>query len=117
MLTKATELVPQASALFADSFKTDPVITYLLHNIPETKRLAYLPQYFNALITAAALNDAIFTEIDDFKSCITMMPPGKKVDNPWTMVPAGLLGLLWNIGLGPCYVHFSCSFCFVSVPI
>ncbi|CZR67316.1 uncharacterized protein PAC_17215 [Phialocephala subalpina] len=101
--TGGRELVQQASALYADSFRTDPVITYILHNIPEAKRLAYLPKYFDALITAAALNDASFTEIDEFKCCVTMMPPGKKVDNPFTMIQAGLLSMLWNIGWGPCW--------------
>ncbi|KUJ21381.1 acyl-CoA N-acyltransferase [Mollisia scopiformis] len=97
------ERVPQASALFAEAFATDPVITYILHNMPESKRLTYLPKYFNALLTAAALNDATFIEIDDFKSCVTMMHPGKKVDNPWTLIPAGLVQMLFDIGFGPCW--------------
>ncbi|KAE8443779.1 hypothetical protein EG329_001373 [Mollisiaceae sp. DMI_Dod_QoI] len=100
--TGGRDFVPQAAILFASSFTTDPVITYFLHTMPLTKRLAYLTEYFNALLTAAALNDAKFTEIDGFKSCVTVMPPGKKADNFATLIPAGLIGALWNIGFGGC---------------
>lgn len=33
------------------------------------------------------------------------MPPGKRVDNPLTLLPAGMLGVLYNIGLKACYVR------------
>ena len=76
------------------------------------KRLAYLPKYFDALLTAAALNKATFEEVDDWSSCSVMMMPGYRVDNPWTFLPSGIIPMLWNIGVKGCAVGwaFFCSF-------
>ena len=71
----------------------------MLCSMNPKKRLAYLPRYFSALLTAAALNQAIFDEADDWSSCAVWMLPGRRVDNPWTLLPAGFLPLLWDIGL------------------
>ena len=67
-------------------------------------RLAYLPKYFDGLLTAAAMNNAIFDETEGWKSCGVLMPPGCRVDNPLTMLPAGFIPMLWNIGVGGCQV-------------
>lgn len=89
----------------------------------EPRKANSLPQYFRALLTGAALNDATFSEINGFKSCLVVMPPGKRMDNPWTMVQAGLFQKMANVGWGPCSVSFSpflqnfpSAFCFVSWP-
>lgn len=63
-------------------------------------RLAYLPKYFDGLLTAAALNKASFAEVDNWKCCGVLMPPGCRVDNIWTILPAGFIPMLWNIGVG-----------------
>ena len=68
-------------------------------------RLAYLPKYFDVLLTAAAMNNAIFDEADDWKACGVLMPPGCRVDNTWTLIPAGFFPMLWNIGVGNCKVR------------
>lgn len=73
----------------------------------DTARLAYLPTYFRTLLKAAALNDATFDEIDNWKCCSVIMPPGKRVDNTWTLLPAGFLGTLWNLGVSGCQVWFA----------
>jgi len=104
------ESVPKVSALYAHAFETDPLITYILHNMSQPKRISYLPAWFDVLLTQLALNSAIFTEIDDFKSCATIMLPGKKADNIFTIFQAGLIGIMWNSGFGPCWrmvVEFS----------
>jgi hypothetical protein len=67
-------------------------------------RLAYLPKYFDALLTAAAMNNATFDEVDGWKACGVFMPPGCRVDNPWTILQAGFIPMLWNIGVGGCRV-------------
>jgi hypothetical protein len=67
-------------------------------------RLAYIPNYFDGLLTAAAMNNAIFDEAGDWKSCGVLMPPGCRVDNPLTFLPAGFISMLWNIGVGGCQV-------------
>lgn len=70
-------------------------------------RLAYLPKYFDALLTAAAMNQASFDEIDDWKACGVLMPPGCRVDNPFTIIQAGFIPMLWNIGIRGCQVCFA----------
>jgi hypothetical protein len=64
------------------AFEKDPTITYLLSSLTPSKRLAYLPQYFHVILSAAASNNGIFDEIDNWKSCGVLMPPGKDVANP-----------------------------------
>ncbi|KAK2630293.1 hypothetical protein QTJ16_001113 [Diplocarpon rosae] len=32
-----------------------------------------------------------------------LMPRNCHVDNPWTLLPAGILGLLWKVGIGGVY--------------
>jgi hypothetical protein len=66
------------------------------------QRLAYLPKYFSALLTAAALSHASFEEVGDWKSCGVLVPPSCKIDNPFTLLPAGFLSVLWTIGIGGC---------------
>ncbi|KAK5132609.1 hypothetical protein LTR08_008808 [Meristemomyces frigidus] len=97
--TGGRERVPQTSILYSDSFRTDPTVTYMLANLSPPARHAYLYTYFTALVTGAALNHAVFSEAADFSSCLVLMPPGCRADNPFTLLQAGLLGVLWNIGL------------------
>jgi hypothetical protein len=80
------------------------VITYLLHTLPLAKRASYLPNYFAALLKAAALNGGTFEEVGDWKSCGVLIPPGSRVDNFWTLLPAGFLGVAWTLGVGGCKV-------------
>ena len=68
------------------------------------ERLAYLPDYFDVLLTAGAMNHATFEEIDNWGSCAVMMPPGYRVDNPFTLLQSGFLSVLWNCGFGGCSV-------------
>jgi GNAT superfamily N-acetyltransferase len=97
------ERVPATASLYATVFRSDPVITYLLSTLPPPQRHAYLEEYFTRLATAAALNSAIFSEAEDFSSISIVLPPGKSVDNPWTLIPAGLFSVLWNLGLKGCW--------------
>src|SRR5579871_252748 len=56
-------LTPTAS-LYVPVFANDPIINYMLCSMPtQSARLAYLPNYFHALLKAAALNDASFDAI------------------------------------------------------
>ena len=74
----------------------------MLSSLSDADRLAYLPTYIHSLLRAAMLNDAVFQEANDWSCCAIWMLPGKRVDNPFTMLQAGLFGVLWNIGLGGC---------------
>jgi hypothetical protein len=99
--------VKEAAQVLSKAFEEDPVITYMLSSMNTEERLAYLPKYFNGLLTAAAMNHGKFDEAGDWKACGVLMPPGYRVDNPWTILPAGFIPLLWKIGVGGCKVRDS----------
>lgn len=80
-------------------FDDDPVITYMLLDMPTEERLAYLPTYWSVLVKSALLNDAIITEADGWKAASVVTPLGKHVDNIWTLFYAGFLCVLWKMGL------------------
>lgn len=95
--------IPQTTSLYALAFRSDPVITYILCNLPEPQRHAYLEEYFTRIATAAGLNNAIFEEAENFSSISIIIPPGCSVDNPWTLIPAGLFSVLWKLGVAGCW--------------
>ena len=80
-------------------FSDDPVITYMLLDMPEEERLAFLPRYWSILVKSALLNDAVITEADGWKAASVVIPPGKHVDNVWSLVYAGFMCVLWKMGL------------------
>lgn len=100
--TGGAERVPQAADLYQNAFRSDPVIAYMLGNLTTQERHAYLREYFTRLNTAAALNAAVFEEADDWASASVYLPPGKRIDNPWTLVPAGIFQVLWKLGFAGC---------------
>jgi hypothetical protein len=93
-----TDLLSSVAELNGRVFDTDPVITYMLLDLSEKERLAYLPTYWSTLIKSALLNDAIITEADGVKAASVLIPPGRYVDNIWTLLCAGFLGVLWRTG-------------------
>jgi hypothetical protein len=87
-------------------FDDDPVITYMLLDMPKEERLAYLPTYWSILVKSALLNDALITEADGWKAGSVVIPPGRHVDNVWTLFYAGFLGVLWKMGASGFKVRF-----------
>ncbi|CAG8412671.1 unnamed protein product [Penicillium salamii] len=92
------DMLSSVAALNGRVFSTDPIISYMLLDLPRKERLSYLPTYWETLIKSALLNDAIITEADGWKAASILLPPGRYVDNAWTLVCAGFLGVLWRIG-------------------
>ncbi|CAG7939015.1 unnamed protein product [Penicillium salamii] len=92
------DMLSSVAALNGRVFSTDPVISYMLLDLSRKERLSYLPTYWETLIKSALLNDAIITEADGWKAASVLLPPGRYVDNAWTLVCAGFLGVLWRIG-------------------
>jgi hypothetical protein len=45
------------------------------------------------------MNGAIITEADGWKAASVIIPPGKGIDNVWTLLYAGFLCVLWRIGI------------------
>lgn len=79
----------------------------MLSSMDREDRLAYLPKYFSSLLTAAAMNGGMFDEANNWKTGGVLMPPGHRVDNPWTILPAGFIPMLWTIGISGCKVEYS----------
>jgi len=101
MLTSVVvERIDKAAEVLAPVFRNDPVITYMLCSLEDdAARVAYLPAYFHTLFKQAALNQASFSEIAEWKCCTVMLPPGKSVGNLWTSIPAGFFSTLVKLGL------------------
>lgn len=92
------ELLDPVARLNGRVFDTDPVVTYMLLDMSREERLAYLPIYWTTLVKSALLNDAVITEADGWKAASVIIPPGKCVDNVWTLIYAGFLCVLWRLG-------------------
>ncbi|KFY81584.1 hypothetical protein V500_11290 [Pseudogymnoascus sp. VKM F-4518 (FW-2643)] len=93
------ERVPRAVAVLAPAFAEDPILTYVLNSLDPIARRAYLPTYFTALLTQATLNGAFVFEHSNWESCLTVLPPGKKFENPFTLLQSGLVAMLRKVGL------------------
>ena len=76
----------------------------MLSDLSDPDRLKYLSDYIHVLLKASALNDGAFQEANDWSCCAVWMPPGKRIDNPWTVLPAGLIGVLMKLGISGCKV-------------
>ncbi|KAL2831472.1 hypothetical protein BDW59DRAFT_182128 [Aspergillus cavernicola] len=89
-----------ASNLLAAVFDNDPILRYMLCNLSYKDYLVYLRPYWRGLCRAALLNGGVITEVNGWQTAGIMLPPGRSVDNPWTIIPAafGFLGVLWRIG-------------------
>lgn len=68
-------------------------------NMSTPNRLAYYPTFFSTLLRASDMNNATILHEDNYTASCILFPPGKDPSNPWTMVPAGILGIAWNVGL------------------
>ncbi|KAK3690827.1 hypothetical protein LTR37_018955 [Vermiconidia calcicola] len=91
--------LPKAAELISRTFTEDPVIKFMLSSLSDEDRLAYMPTYMHTLLKAATLNDGLIQEANDWCCCAVWMPPGKRVDNIFTMIPAGILGCFWKNGV------------------
>ena len=76
----------------------------MMCSLSDEAREAYYPAYMHALLKAGSLNDAIFEEANEWSCCAVWMPPGKRVDNPFTLLQAGFLTCLLKLGFGGCKV-------------
>ncbi|KAI2468387.1 hypothetical protein F4781DRAFT_268741 [Annulohypoxylon bovei var. microspora] len=94
------EYVNKTIQVLTPAFEGDPVYTWLLHNYPLSKHQSVLSKLFRAFFTQGSLNNGIFIEVGDFGCCGLLMPPGARVENPWTLLQAGLIPALCTIGPG-----------------
>ncbi|RYP71048.1 hypothetical protein DL769_004761 [Monosporascus sp. CRB-8-3] len=93
------EYVERTIQVLTPTFEKDPVYTWLLHHLPKPERQSVLPKLFRAFFTQGSLNNGVFVEVDNFGCCGLFMPPGARIENPWTLLQAGLISALFTIGL------------------
>lgn len=94
------ERLDDASRILSKAFEDDFTLRYIFCHMSEEEKNAILLWYFRGLLTAAVLNKGTFEFLDNDNCCGVLMPPGCKVDNPFTLISAGFLGMVWKIGLG-----------------
>ncbi|KAI0169632.1 hypothetical protein GGR52DRAFT_550813 [Hypoxylon sp. FL1284] len=94
------EYVGKTHEVLTAAFMGDPVFRWLLHDHPANRHEAKLSKLFSVLFTQAAANSAVFAEVAGFGCCSVLMPPSRTVNNPWTMLPSGLISATWTLGLG-----------------
>jgi ribosomal protein S18 acetylase RimI-like enzyme len=98
--TGGAERIPPTTELYKDAFRDDPVFRYMLSNLSEEERYAWLPDFFKGVFTAAGLNAGLFDEIANWSACSVLMPPKAKVANPLTLPSAGIFGFILKLGFG-----------------
>ncbi|KAF4555211.1 Hypothetical protein D9617_3g022830 [Elsinoe fawcettii] len=98
--TGGEERMHSAAALYAKVFRDDPVLNYMMCDLTAEQHRNYFYTYFTCLMKASALNGGLFQETGDWKSASIIIPPGRRVDNPWTLISAGMLGMLYQLGFG-----------------
>ncbi|KAK3361611.1 hypothetical protein B0T24DRAFT_111586 [Lasiosphaeria ovina] len=97
---KGKEYLGKTTEVMTQTFLGDPLYTWLLQAHAADKQEPVLFRLLTAFLTACALNHGLFLEADGFGCCAVLMPPGRKADNPWTMIPAGVVQGLFTIGIG-----------------
>jgi hypothetical protein len=66
-------------------------------SLTEEERRDYLPDFITALLRGGTLNKGVILEVSAWGCCAVMLPPGKKVDNPFTIIQAGFVGALLRL--------------------
>ncbi|KAF4552575.1 Acetyltransferase (GNAT) domain-containing protein 1 [Elsinoe fawcettii] len=107
---KDLDAIDRIAKLYQDAFRDDPAIVYMLCKFSAEERQKHLYYFFRTLMKAAALNDGVFEQRGDWKSCSVLMLPHHYADNFWTLLPAGLPGAVWNLGFKGCKrMLFECA--------
>ncbi|KAI1180225.1 hypothetical protein F4777DRAFT_531381 [Nemania sp. FL0916] len=94
------DYVERTIGTLTPAFKDDPLYAWLIHQFPVSEHPAVLVKLFHAFFAQGTLNNGIFVEVNDFSCCGLLMPPGTSVENPWTLLQAGLVPALFSIGPG-----------------
>ncbi|KAH8646380.1 hypothetical protein BGZ60DRAFT_424488 [Tricladium varicosporioides] len=98
---QSEEYITRGAVLLSAAFLPDATITYLLSSLSTKEaREAYHAQLFHVFLKAAVLNGGSIDEVDGWKSCGVLLPPGCDIGNPFKVVQAGFLGVMWTLGLG-----------------
>ena len=95
----------RAADILADAFSQDPAYTYFFHDVPQDQRQARRRRAMGGFVKACTLNEGEILEAGDWGSCGILMPPGQRAENPFTLIQAGLIPMIINVGLTHCKVR------------
>ncbi|KAI1347099.1 hypothetical protein F5Y01DRAFT_256028 [Xylaria sp. FL0043] len=84
------EFIPHAVPVLTRAFRNDPIFNYFMVALSEEERKDYLSEFLTTLLRATILNAGFILELSSWGCCAGMLPPGKKLDNPRTLLRAGL---------------------------
>ena len=96
--TGGLERAGRVADVFGQAFQDDPTARYILGKLDEERKNRYLSNFLLFAARAAALNGGTLEEASDYLSCAAYVPPGRRIDNPRTLVRAGMLGIAASIG-------------------
>lgn len=111
LLDGGTERLEAAIALHGKVFKTDPVIQFCLHTMPDAKRTNYVPSLIRILLQAAVVTggtifDEAWTAAGPRPSptappaCSAVwLKPRNELGNWRNYCSTGMLALAWNLGI------------------
>ncbi|ORY64612.1 hypothetical protein BCR35DRAFT_334699 [Leucosporidium creatinivorum] len=100
-LENTRENAKKVSEILVRAFADDPVINAFVEPIrdPIARQHFREDTWFQFLILAASLNHCELYEVDDWKGVSVWMPPNTDAGNPWTLIPAEFLRVLWGLGI------------------
>lgn len=108
------DAIDRTVELLTSAFYADPVYRWFLHDFPLSQYPNILPKFFRPFLVQALLNDALLIEAGNSSSCGLIVPPGSRLENPWTILQAGLMPAVWNVGIGTLKIYS--NDCFASYP-
>lgn len=92
-------MIEPTAKVLAASFRTDAGIKYCLNKLSDEERLAFLPEFFQIVTTAAVLSKATIYEASSWQSCAIVIPPGQNPAKLRTIIPAGAFKVLKVAGV------------------
>lgn len=95
----------RAAELLAAAFEEDPAYAYFFHDVAQDQRQRGRRKVMGGFVKASVLNDGEVVEAGGWGSCGILMPPGKKAENPLTLLQSGLIPMIMSVGVSRCKVR------------
>jgi ribosomal protein S18 acetylase RimI-like enzyme len=92
----------EAAASLADCFRDDKVVRYSIDtpdrmHLSEEERFQIHQQTMEFVTYANCLNGLVLTIGDDYDCVALWLPPGKNIDDWWTILRSGMWRLNWTL--------------------
>ena len=92
----------EAAACLAEAFRDDKIVRYAIDtpdrtHLTEDERYQMHKQSMEYVTYAHCLNGLVLTIGDDYDCVALWLPPGKNIDDWWTILRSGLWRLNWSL--------------------